>query len=67
MIESGRARWLVLAVNAAGFLVYLGWLAGRERRIFFDPQGAIDLLPCLGFLFVFACLAGGGDRPPTGA
>ncbi|MBM4153782.1 MAG: hypothetical protein FJ221_01955 [Lentisphaerae bacterium] len=48
---------VVAAVNGAGFVGYLFWIAGRGRRIFFDPQGIIYLLPCVAFIFVFACLA----------
>jgi len=53
-------RRAVLTVNATGFAVYLFWLASRGRRLFFDPEGAIQLLPCLAFLFVFVCLASDG-------
>lgn len=57
-------RW-VWVVNSAGFALYVLWLAARGRRIFFDPEGAIELLPCLAFLFVFIALAeGGNDRGP---
>lgn len=54
---------VVAAVNGAGFVSYLFWLAGRGRRVFFDPQGVIYLLPCVAFIFVFACLA---SRNPPG-
>ena len=47
---------VVAVVNGGGFVGYLLWLAGRGRRVFFDPQGVIYLLPCVAFLFVFACL-----------
>ncbi|MCX7817923.1 MAG: hypothetical protein N2652_01725 [Kiritimatiellae bacterium] len=63
MRGAGR-RW-VLAINTAGFALYVLWLAGRRRHIFFDPEGAVELLPCLAFLFVFAGLAV-GDRERGG-
>lgn len=56
---------VVAAVNGAGFVGYLFWIAGRGRRIFFDPQGIIYLLPCVAFIFVFACLASRKDRAPS--
>lgn len=62
----GTRAWLpgvVAAVNGAGFIGYLVWLAGRGRRLFFEPQGVIYLLPCVAFFFVFACLA--SRRPPA--
>ena len=48
---------LVLAVNAAGFLGYLAWLALREDRILYAQDGILYVLPCVPFLFVFAFFA----------
>lgn len=56
---------VVAAVNGAGFVGYLFWIAGRGRRIFFDPQGIIYLLPCVAFIFVFACLASRKGQAPS--
>jgi hypothetical protein len=56
---------VVALVNGAGFVGYLFWIAGRGRRIFFDPQGIIYLLPCVAFVFVFACLASRRGQAPS--
>lgn len=45
---------IVLAVNAAGFLGYLAWLALREDRILYAQDGILYVLPCVPFLFIFA-------------
>ncbi|MBU4461211.1 MAG: hypothetical protein KJ579_11630 [Verrucomicrobia bacterium] len=63
---NGPRAWLpglVAAVNGAGFIGYLVWLASRGRRLFFEPQGVIYLLPCIAFFFVFVCLA--TRKPPA--
>jgi hypothetical protein len=62
----GTRAWLpglVAAINGAGFIGYLVWLASRGRRLFFEPQGVIYLLPCIAFFFVFVCL--GTRKPPV--
>lgn len=56
---------VVAVVNGAGLVGYLFWIAGRGRRIFFDPQGIIYLLPCVAFIFVFACLSSRKGQPPA--
>lgn len=69
-MRSASVRRWVFAINTAGFALYVLWLTGRGRRIFFDPEGAIELLPCLAFLFVYAGLAtgagGSGDAAGPG-
>ena len=50
---------LVLAVkfiNSVGFVAYLVWLATSHERIMYSRQGVLYLLPCVIFIFVFACL-----------
>jgi hypothetical protein len=47
---------LVWALNSAGFLAYLVWLATCRERIMEAREGVLYLLPCVAFLFVFACL-----------
>lgn len=64
MRTTAARRW-VFAINTAGFALYVVWLAGRSRRIFFDPEGAVELLPCLAFLFVYAGLTASGGSGGT--
>ena len=67
MTRAAMVRRWVFAINTAGFVLYVIWLAGRGRRIFFDPEGALELVPCLAFLFVYAGLATGrGGTPEAG-
>lgn len=52
----------VQAVNAIGFLAYLVWLATSHERIMNSREGVLFLLPCVAFLFVFACLRAARHR-----
>lgn len=47
---------LVLAVNTAGFVVYLAWLVMGTERIFYTQDGVLFLLPCLPFFFIYVYL-----------
>lgn len=56
MTARARLTLAVKIVNSAGFLAYLVWLATSHERIMYSRQGVLYLLPCVAFLFVFACL-----------
>lgn len=47
---------VVALVNSAGFLSYLAWLVLRDDKILHAQDGILYVLPCVPFLFVFACL-----------
>lgn len=47
---------LLLIANGLGLLLYLYWLGTRSERLFHTVDGALQLLPCLLFLFVFIYL-----------
>ncbi len=55
--------WTIALLNTVGFAAYLVWLAGRSQRILYTQDGVLVLLPCLAFLFVFACLWHGRHGP----
>ncbi len=52
----GSLRKLVMIINSIGFAMYLVWWIRRDRPVFFDPDSSVELLPCLGFIFVFISL-----------
>ena len=43
----------MVALNTAGLLAYLCWLVFRHHRILYSADGALYLLPCLPFFFVY--------------
>lgn len=57
MTASLRLLNVVLVVNCAGFFGYLAWLAVRDDRILYAQDGILYVLPCVPFLFVFACIS----------
>jgi len=56
------ARRALLTINALGLIIYLYWLATRSERLFAQAEGALYILPCLLFLFVFLYLRHGETR-----
>ncbi len=56
MTPHARMTLLVWALNTLGFIGYLAWLATCRERIMETREGVLYLLPCVVFLFVFACL-----------
>ena len=58
---TARLQRLLLLLNGAGLLLYLYWLATRSEHLFRSADGALQLLPCLPFFFVFVYLR---PRPP---
>jgi len=56
MTRRPATEWMVLALNKAGLMGYLFWLAFRSRRIMYAQDGVLYLLPCVAFFFVFAYL-----------
>lgn len=51
-----RLTSVVTALNALGLAGYLVWLGTSRHRILYTRDGVLFLLPCVAFLFVFACL-----------
>lgn len=46
-------RW-VLALNTAGFALFLVWMVSlRDRAILREQDGILYFMPCLPFLFVY--------------
>lgn len=66
---SPRLRRVVLALNAAGFALFLVWLFTlRDTAILREQDGILYFLPCLPFLFVFLLLMPRPvPKPPPGA
>lgn len=46
-------RILVVILNTAGLLGFLGWLVYSRERIFYTQEGILYFLPCLPFFFVY--------------
>jgi hypothetical protein len=59
MKARSRLTRVVQVLNTAGFVAYLVWLATGHERILYARQGVLYLLPCIAFVFVFACLRHG--------
>lgn len=56
MTPHPRLLAAVWVLNTLGFAGYLVWLATSHERIMNSREGVVFLLPCVVFLFVFACL-----------
>ena len=51
---TGRLRRWVLALNTAGFALFLVWMVSlRDRAILREQDGILYFMPCLPFLFVY--------------
>ena len=48
-----KLRTLILLLNSAGLMFYLGWLVFGHQRILYTQTGVVYLLPCLPFFFVY--------------
>lgn len=59
MKAQARLTLVVKIINSLGLAAYLVWLATSHERIMYSGQGVVYLLPCVAFIFVFACLRHG--------
>lgn len=51
---TSRLRRWVLALNTAGFALFLVWMVSlRDRAILREQDGILYFMPCLPFLFVY--------------
>jgi hypothetical protein len=60
-MSAAALRRLILALNTAGLLVFLGWLVFSRERILYTQDGVLYVLPVLPIVFVYMFLL---RRPP---
>lgn len=60
-MSAAALRRLILVLNTAGSLVFLGWLVFSRERILYTQEGVIYVLPALPLFFVYMFLL---RRPP---
>lgn len=54
---TNRLRRWVLALNTAGFALFLVWMVSlRDRAILREQDGILYFMPCVPFLFVYLLL-----------
>jgi hypothetical protein len=61
-MSAAALRRLILALNTAGLLVFLGWLVFSRERILYTQDGVLYVLPVLPIVFVYMFLL---RRPPA--